>query len=68
MPLKITEIGVRMAVRGPQEIGEPTPGAAAGKGGRDCGGPAHLLPAERDALLDECVRIVLETLQRQKAR
>lgn len=61
MALMIREIGVRMAVRGPDQTGAPlaptNPKPAAG-----------MSSTERDALVSECVRVVLETLQRQEAR
>jgi len=68
VPLRIGEIGVRMAVRGPQDAGAgPARGGAAvgGCGGAPAPGGSS---TDRETLLADCVRIVLETLRRQEAR
>jgi arginase family enzyme len=60
MALLISEIGIRMA------IGEATgPGAAPGN---DAPSPAGLTDAQREALVRECVRSVLATLNLMERR
>ena len=60
MPLHISEIGIRMA------IGEAVgPGAASGS---DAPPPAGLTDAQREALVAECVRNVLATLNLMERR
>lgn len=65
MPLKIGQIDVRMAVQSPDA--DPVV-QRAGCGGSGGDGSSRLAANERDALVAECVRAVLEILQRQSAR
>jgi len=60
MPLHISEIGVRMAISDASGPGNPGgPGAP----GEDAGpSPGGITGAQRDALVEECVRNVLATL------
>jgi hypothetical protein len=69
MPLEISEIGVRMAVREPGEA-PPPGGAASGGGGGGCGSQrsSGLTGPQHDALVEECVRNVLRALQMREAR
>lgn len=62
MPLNIGEIGVRVAVRDPNE--QPAAPAAGGCGG----GGTTLAPAQQDQIIAECVRVVLQTLRMNEAR
>jgi hypothetical protein len=65
MPLHISEIGVHMAVRDPEK--EPSGPSGPGAGG--CGSqPGGMTPAQRDNMVDECVRNVLRLLRMQKER
>jgi len=72
MPLHISEIGVRMAVREPGEA--PPPEGAKGMGGGGgvggCGDQksSGLTGPQRDALVEECVRNVLRALRMREAR
>jgi hypothetical protein len=65
MPLHISEIGVHMAVRDPEKEPSGPPGPAAGGCGSSPGG---MTPAQRDTLVDDCVRTVLRLLHMQKER
>jgi hypothetical protein len=60
MPLNIGEIGVRVAVRDPNE--KPAVPAAAGCGGTTLG------PAQQDQIVAECVRLVLQVLRMNEVR
>jgi Family of unknown function (DUF5908) len=73
MPLEISEIGVHMAVRdpgdGPAASGPARPGGgSAGAGSGGCAQPGGLTGAQRDALVQECVRAVLRALSMREAR
>ena len=61
MPLHISEIGIRMAVRDPGDSDEESPG-------RDEGERRRLDREEFDAIVEECVRVVLRTLRMLEAR
>jgi hypothetical protein len=65
MPLHISEIGVHMAV-GNSEKGTSEP-SAPGAGG--CGSqPGGMTPAQRDNMVEDCVRAVLRLLRMSEAR
>ncbi|MEA3063763.1 MAG: hypothetical protein QOJ27_191 [Sphingomonadales bacterium] len=65
MPLHISEIGVHMAVRDPEQ--GPSGPSGAGAGG--CGSqPGGMTPAQRDNMVDDCVRAVLRELRMSEAR
>jgi hypothetical protein len=61
MPLEIREIGIRFAVGDEEEPSEERVGG-------DCGGPPRLTARERQTIVDQCVRSVLETLRRERER
>ena len=67
MPLYISEIGIRMAVRDP---GDPADDSDGGDGSNGWGGgaPQRLDREEFDAIVEECVRTVLRTLRMLEAR
>lgn len=67
MPLHISEIGVRMAVRDP---GEAPPTGAAGSGGSGCGASSSggMTALQREALVEDCVRAVLRSLSLRETR
>jgi len=62
MPLEISEIGVQLAVRSPNEI--PTPATH----NSSTHGPAAMTSAQQEEIVAECVRRVLQTLRMQEAR
>ena len=63
MPLYISEIGIRMAVRDP---GDPADDSYGGDGSN--GAPRRMDREEFDAIVEECVRTVLRTLRMLEAR
>ena len=63
MPFEISEIDVRLAVRDPR-----APQAPAATPGHHAGPPAALTPAQREDIVQECVRTVLQTLRMMEAR
>ena len=71
MPLHISEIGVRMAVRDPAD-GPPGPSGSSGPSGPGTGGcgaqPGGMTPAQRNTLVNDCVRTVLQVLRMHEAR
>ena len=60
MSLDIGEIGVKVQVRDPHEKAAPA------LGGGGCGSSGPLGAAEQDELVRQCVRLVLEALQRRQ--
>ena len=68
MPLHISEIGVRMAVREPGDNsaveGPARPGATGGCGDDKSG----LSRAQQKSIVDECVQSVLQALRMREAR
>ncbi|WCM25664.1 DUF5908 family protein [Sphingomonas sp. QA11] len=67
MPLHISEIGVRMAVRDP---GEAPPTGGSGGGGSGCGASSSgsMTGPQREALVEDCVRAVLRSLSLRETR
>jgi hypothetical protein len=63
MPLEVREIGIRFSVDPSAGEEEPT---EAPQGG--CGGPLQLGTRERQSLVEECVRSVLDVLKRARER
>jgi hypothetical protein len=63
MSLQISEIGVRLAVCDPGEKR-----AAAMDGLPTAAGIGHMTPAQREDIVNECVRVVLQTLRMLEAR
>jgi hypothetical protein len=63
MPLEVREIGIRFSV---------DPGAAEEEQAEEpqsgCGGPVRLVGRERQNLVEECVRSVLDVLKRGRER
>lgn len=63
MPLEVREIGIRFSVD-PAATQEERPEERQG----GCGGPLRLGARERQSLVEECVRSVLEVLKRARER
>jgi hypothetical protein len=65
MPLHISEIGVHMAV----SDAEKGPSGPSGPGAGGCGSqPGGMTPAQRDTMVEDCVRTVLRQLRMSEAR
>jgi hypothetical protein len=65
MPLHISEIGVHMTV----SDAEKGPSGPSGPGAGGCGSqPGGMTPAQRDTMVDDCVRTVLRQLRMSEAR
>ncbi len=66
MTLHISEIGVRMAIS--EAAGPDGPGGSAGPSDGASPAPSGISNAQRDALVQDCVRTVLATLRMNERR
>ncbi len=62
MPLEISEIGVHLAVRDPNEK------QATASGSNGINEPAKIMPAQQEEIVNECVRRVLQSLRKLEER